>query len=92
VIAAVNKIMEYVDLQNVGNAAVDLQGWKLVSETGTQSCALSGVLQPNAVLRVWARKGDSGLSCGFSFNIWNDSQSDPAVLYNAQGEVVNRSP
>jgi lamin tail-like protein len=91
-IAAVNKAMEYVDLQNVGNAPVDLQGWKLVSETGSQSCALSGVLQPNVVLRVWARKGDSGFSCGFSFNIWNDNQSDPAVLYNAQGEVVSRFP
>jgi Lamin Tail Domain len=84
--------MEYVDLQNVGNGAVDLQGWKLVSETGSQSCALSGVLQPTAVLRVWARKGESGFSCGFSFNIWNDNQSDPAVLYNAQGEVVSRFP
>jgi len=92
VIAAVNKAMEYVDLQNVGNAPVDLQGWKLVSETGTQSCALSGVMQPNVVLRVWARKGDSGFSCGFSFNIWNDNQSDPAVLYNSQGQVVSRFP
>ena len=91
-IAAVNKAMEYVDLQNLGNAPVDLLGWRLISETGSQSCMLSGVLQPNEVLRVWARKGDSGFSCGYSFNIWNDNQSDPAVLYNAQGEEVSRSP
>jgi hypothetical protein len=91
-ITAVNKAMEYVDLQNIGNAPVDLRGWRLVSETGSQSCTLGGVLQPNDVLRVWARKGDAGFSCGYSFNIWNDNQSDPAVLYDAQGEEISRSP
>jgi lamin tail-like protein len=91
-IVTVDKPMEYVDLQNLGNASVDLSGWKLVSETGLQSCTLNGVLQPNEVLRVWARKGDTGFSCRFSFNIWNDNQSDPAVLYNVQGEEVSRFP
>lgn len=91
-IATMDKAMEYVELQNVGNAPVDLTGWKLVSETGNQSCTLRGVLLPNDVLRVWARKGDPGLSCGFSFNIWNDNQADPAVLYNVQGEEVSRFP
>jgi hypothetical protein len=91
-IITVNKPTEYVDIQNFNNAPVDLSGWRLVSETGNQSCPLRGVLQPNEVLRVWARKGDPGLSCGFSFNIWNDNQADPAVLYNAQGEEISRSP
>ena len=91
-IITVNKPTEYVDIQNFNNAPVDLNGWRLVSETGNQSCPLRGVLQPNEVLRVWARKGDPGLSCGFSFNIWNDNQADPAVLYNAQGEEISRSP
>lgn len=92
VIATVDKAIEYVDLQNAGNIPVDLSGWRLVSETGLQSCTLHGVLQPNEVLRVWAGQGDSGLSCGYSFNIWNDNKSDPAVLYNAQGEEVSRFP
>jgi hypothetical protein len=91
-IITVNKPTEYVDIQNFNNAPVDLSGWKLVSETGNQSCPLRGVLQPNEVLRVWARKGDPGLSCRFSFNIWNDNQADPAVLYNSQGEEISRSP
>jgi lamin tail-like protein len=91
-IVTVNKPTEYVDIQNFSNAPVDLSGWKLVSETGNQSCSLSGVLQPNEPLRIWARTGDPGLSCGFSFNIWNDNQADAAVLYNAQGEEVDRSP
>jgi hypothetical protein len=91
-IVAVNKPMEYVDIQNLHNAPVDLQGWRLVSETGSQSCRLRGVLQPNEVLRVWARTGSPGLSCRFPINIWNDNQPDPAVLYNAQGEEVSRFP
>jgi hypothetical protein len=91
-IVAVDKPLEYVDIQNLSNAPVDLQGWRLVSETGNQSCALRGVLQPNEVLRVWARRGTPGLSCRFPINIWNDNQSDPAVLYNAQGQEVSRVP
>ena len=91
-ITALNKAMEYVDLQNLSNAPVDLRGWKLVSETGNQSCRLRGVLQPNEVLRVWARTGDPGFSCKFPINIWNDNQSDPAVLYNSQGEEVSKFP
>jgi hypothetical protein len=88
----VNKPEEYVDIRNSGNIPVDLNGWKLVSETGNQSCPLSGILSLNEVLRVWARKGDTGFSCRFSSNIWNDNQADPAVLYDAQGKEVSRFP
>jgi hypothetical protein len=91
-ILTVDKPMEYVDIQNLSNVPVDLRGWRLVSETGDQSCTLRGVLQPNEVLRVWAREGTPGRSCGFSINIWNDNQADPAVLYNPQGEEISRSP
>jgi Lamin Tail Domain len=91
-IVAVNKAEEYVDIQNGSNTPVDLSGWKLVSVTGSQSCRLRGVLQPNEILRVWAGKGDYGISCGYSFNIWNDNQADAAVLYDAQGQEVSRVP
>jgi hypothetical protein len=53
---------------------------------------LSGVLQPNEVLRIWADKGNSGFSCGYPFNIWNDNQADPAVLYDPQGKEISRYP
>ncbi len=91
-IVTVNKAMEYVDLQNLNNAPLNISGWKLVSETGNQSCTLNGVLQPNETLRVWAGKGDTGFSCGYLINIWNDNQKDPAVLYDAQGKEISRSP
>jgi len=91
-IVAVNKPVEYVDIQNLNNAPVDLRGWKLVSETGNQSCTLRGTMQPNEILRVWSDTGDPGFSCRFSFNIWNDNEADPAVLYDPQGEEVSRFP
>jgi hypothetical protein len=88
----VDKPAEFVEIQNLSNAEVNLRGWRLVSETGNQSCTLRGTLQPNEVLRVWARRGDPGLDCGFPINIWNDNASDPAVLYDPQGEEVSRFP
>jgi hypothetical protein len=91
-IISVDKPAEYVEIQNLGNAEVNLRGWRLVSETGNQSCTLRGTLQPNEVLRVWARRGDPGFDCGFAINIWNDNASDPAVLYDPQGEEVSRFP
>jgi hypothetical protein len=91
-IVNVDKPAEFVEIQNQTNAAVDLRGWRLVSETGNQSCALRGTLPQNEILRIWARRGEPGFDCRFGFNIWNDNSSDPAVLYNPQGQEVSRFP
>ena len=89
-IVGVNKAEEYVDLRNMGTVPVNLSGWRLVSETGNQSCTLSGILQPNEILRVWAGTGDQGFSCRYPIRIWNDNRADPAVLYDPQGQEVSR--
>jgi hypothetical protein len=84
-----------VDLSNVGGQAVDISGWRLVSEKGDQSCGLGGVIEPGATLRVWALASDSaqgGYNCGFGSNIWNNSESDPAALYDSSGTLVDRFP
>jgi len=91
-ITAVDKQLEYVDIQNAGNPPVNLRGWVLVSETGNQACKLRGILEPKQVLRIWAAKGQVGLSCEFKNPIWLDQELDPAVLYNAKGEEVSRFP
>jgi hypothetical protein len=92
-IIAVNKEEEYVDIQNIGNQTQNLSGWYLVSERGNQTCYLSGNIGPGEVLRIWAGSSNSGgFSCGFGTYIWNNSESDPAVLYNAQGTQVSRYP
>jgi hypothetical protein len=90
VIIAVNKPDEYVDIQNQGDQAQDLGGWVLVSEKGNQACSLAGVLDPGATLRIWAMTGQGGFSCNNGSEIWNNSQSDPAVLYNTLGQEVSR--
>ncbi len=91
VIVAVHKVAENVDIQNVGPTAIDLAGWRLVSQVGNQSCNLSGTLGPGKVLRIWADRGP-GFDCGLRNEIWDDNQEDPAVLYNAEGQEVARFP
>jgi hypothetical protein len=95
VITAVNKRDEYVDLSNIGGQAVDLGGWRLVSEKGNQECWLGGVVQPGATLRVWALASDAdkgGYNCNFGSPIWNNSEPDPAALYDSTGTLVDRYP
>jgi hypothetical protein len=91
VILAVNKREEWVDIQNLGNSDVDLAGWNLVSERGDQECYLSGIIISGEVLRIWSGTAQgNGFSCGYNNPIWNNSEPDPAVLYNAQGVEVSR--
>ncbi len=90
VITTVNKEAEFVDIQNKSNASIDLYGWRLVSEKGSQTCSLSGAIQSNDTLRIYAQTGENGFNCNFSKSIWNNSEPDPAVLYNAQGIEISR--
>jgi hypothetical protein len=91
-IVLVDKKLEFVDIQNLSGAPVSLSGWVLVSERGDQSCTLSGILQPNEVLRIWAGTAETGYSCEFARTIWTDNELDPAVLYNPQVQEVSRYP
>ncbi|MFZ5856732.1 MAG: thermonuclease family protein [Chloroflexota bacterium] len=90
IIVTVNKQAEYVDIKNVGSSPVNLNGWTLVSEKGNQACSLGGILEPGQTLRIWAGTNSTGFSCGYNKNIWNNSEPDPAVLYDAQGHEVDR--
>ncbi len=91
IIVTVNKREEYVDIQNAGSTDVDLSGWNLVSERGRQECSLSGILKVGEILRIWAGNAQGGgYSCGYSNPIWNNSEVDPAVLYNAHGVEISR--
>lgn len=93
VIVFVNKEAEYADIQNRSIAPINLAGWRLVSEKGSQSCTLSGMIQPGETLRIWAGPdAGPGFNCGFGSNIWNNSESDPGVLYNPQNIEISRYP
>ena len=92
-IVAVDKRAEHVDIQNQGDQPQDLAGWVLVSEKGDQACALGGVIGPGETLRIWALAEDAGegvYNCGKGGPIWNNSENDPAVLYDPAGQEVSR--
>lgn len=92
-IVGVDKGAEVVTIRNEGGAAVDLGGWVLRSEKGSQDCGLGGVIEPGASLQIWAMAEDAGrggFNCGFGSNIWNNSESDPAVLIDPSGAEVSR--
>jgi hypothetical protein len=88
----VNKPREYAEIQNRSPVAIDLRGWRLVSELGGESCELSGTLEPDEILRVWSQRGEPGFDCRLGRSIWRDRQEDPAVLYNPEREEVSRYP
>jgi endonuclease YncB( thermonuclease family) len=90
IIFSVNKTEEFVDIQNVGDTAIDLGGWKLVSEQGKEECKLSGVIHPYEIVRIFSGIDQPGFSCGFEKPIWNDKEPDPAVLYDPDGNEVAR--
>ena len=92
IIIHVDKVEEYVEIQNFTQEPVNLRDWRLVSENGEEACRLRGTLEPDEVLRIWARRGDPGFDCGLGREIWIDDEDDPAVLYDAGGEEVSRFP
>lgn len=92
-ITNVNKRDEFVDIQNIGGTEVVLDGWTLRSEKGPQDCPLRGVLGPGQSLRIWAMSedaGQGGFNCGMGSEIWNNSESDAAVLIDPNGAEVSR--
>jgi len=94
-IISVDKRAEYVDIRNDGDQAQDLGGWVLVSVKGNQACNLGGVLNPGETLRIWALAedaGQGGYNCNFGSNIWNNSEPDPANLYDAGGQLIDSYP
>jgi micrococcal nuclease len=95
-ITYVDKRAEYVEIENVGGQAQDLSGWTLVSEKGNQRCPITGVvLEAGNTLRIWALAEDAdqgGYNCGLGSNIWNNSEPDPAALYDAANQLVDRYP
>lgn len=87
---------EIATITNTGTSDVDLTGWKLVSEQGTQTFDFpSGtILKVGGSLTITsgpnAASGPNKLLWTKS-NIWNNS-GDPGTLYNSQGQAVSKFP
>jgi len=85
---------EYVEISNLGSTPVDLAGWVLKDISGSPSFTFpSYILQPGQVARVYTNEIHSeygGFSFGSGTAVWNNSNPDTAVLYDAQGKEMSR--
>lgn len=86
---------EVVTLLNSSDEAVNLTGWKLVSEKGNQTFLFpEGTTLPaggtlKVVSGINARAGTNVFVWTTEENIWNN-EGDPGALYNALEQLVSR--
>ena len=85
---------EYVEITNTGTEAQNLLGWVLrdISEGYPSFTFSSYVLAPGASIRVYTNENHpeyGGFSFGSGKAVWNNSEPDTAVLYDAEGRVVS---
>ncbi len=93
VITSVDKVKEIVTISNRGQTDMELKGWKLVSVNGNQVYMFPTYsLKSGATIQITsgpnASKGANSLMWTKS-NMWNNTKSDPAKLYDASGALVS---
>lgn len=86
---------EYVEITNLGDAPQDLEGWVLrdISEGYPSFTFPSYILGSGESIRVYTNEYHpewGGFSFGYSKAVWNNTDPDVAVLYNAEGHEVSR--
>lgn len=93
VIASLDKKAEFIVIKNTGIMAVNLSGWKIRSVKGDQYFTFPDyTLESNTSVKV----GDSASNNDVDFHwldgrgTWNNSDSDPAELYDNNGVIVDR--
>ena len=92
-ITDLDKYAEYVEITNISKEDIDISGWKMVSEKGNQSFTFpkNTIIKIGQTLRLTSGKakgtGDFTMANG---DIWNNTSSDPAVLYDYLGNEVAR--
>lgn len=90
VISNVDKIEEIVTIKNNSKDEINLEGWKLLSVTGNQEYIFPKyVLKGGGMVTVTSGNKEGDLDWG-STNIWNNTKSDPAVLYDEAGKEIFR--
>jgi hypothetical protein len=91
-IISLDKKAEYIILKNTGPEAVDLTGWMILSVRGEQSFTFPAF---NLELGATVTVGDSARNTvDFHWldgrGTWNNSECDPAELYDDNGNLVDR--
>lgn len=95
-IEGIDLAAEIVTIKNTESTAVDMTGWKLISEVGNQQFIFpASVLQPGEVVKVAsganAKDNPPGELLWTRSYIWNND-GDPGALYDASGVLVSRYP
>jgi hypothetical protein len=86
---------EYVEITNLGDVPQDLEGWVLrdISEGYPSFTFPSYILGSGESIRVYTNEIHpewGGFSFWYSKAVWNNTDPDVAVLYNAEGQEVSR--
>lgn len=92
-IKALDKRAEYIVIENAGTADVNLRGWMIESERGSQTYEFAEyILKVDSQVMVggYDAKNKVDLVWEEGSGIWSNSKSDPANLYNAEGVLVSR--
>ncbi len=91
-IIALDKKAEYIILKNSGSDSVDLTGWMILSVRGEQAYTFSVfTLESGSTVTVGdSAENDVDFHWLDGRGTWNNSDSDPAELYNDNGELVDR--
>lgn len=91
-ITKLDKQAEYIIIKNISDKSIDLTGWKIRSVRGDQWFTFSKfILDAGASAKI----GDSAKNSDVNFHwldgngTWNNSDSDPAELYNASGILMD---
>lgn len=92
-ISQLDKKAEYIVIENSSDNRVDLTGWKIVSVLGGQTFTFPAFsLEAGDSVKV----GDTESNSGVDFHwldgggTWNNSKSDPAELYDSNGQLIDR--
>ncbi len=90
VIMLCDKKAEVVTIQNNSPFPMNLEGWELVSVKGNQRFIFPSVVV-YAGESITVASGDAVGDLHWSTkNMWNNTKVDPAELYNAEGELMDR--
>lgn len=92
-IIKLDKKAEIIEIKNTTSSDINLKGWKILSVRGEQTFLFDEyVLASGSTIRI----GDSEKNQNIDFHwlegrgVWNNSKSDPAEIYDASGNLIDR--
>ncbi|BES66097.1 hypothetical protein SANA_25360 [Gottschalkiaceae bacterium SANA] len=91
-IKALDKVNEYIIIENTGDSDIDLAGWKILSVLGSQEYEFAKfILNANSQVMIGGYKSINKVDMVWEDGrgIWNNNKSDPAELYDSMGTFIS---